>query len=101
IYSPTGGYRGLSFAIPHAIADSVREQLSKTGHVTRGRIGVGIQGVGSAEAEAFGLDRPRGALVNEVVPGEPAEKAGIEPSDIILSVGGRPIETNSSLLSMT
>src|SRR5690606_3442765 len=94
IYSQNGGYMGLSFAIPIDIADNVREQLIKTGRVTRGRIGVGVQPVTSAAAVSLGLDRPRGALVNEVVSGEPAEKAGVQHSDIILSVGGRPIETN-------
>ena len=100
IYSRNGGYMGLSFAIPIDIADNVREQLITTGSVTRSMIGVTIQSVGAADAESFGLDRPRGALVNSVTPGGPADKAGIRFGDIILSVDGRPVEANSSLPTM-
>ena len=66
IYSNTGSYAGLSFAIPIDIANNVRQQLAATGHVTRGRIGVSIQPVTAALAESFGLDRPRGAAVSSV-----------------------------------
>ena len=100
IFSPSGGYAGLSFAIPIDIANDVREQLVKTGKVTRGRIGVSIQPMTAGLAESFGLDRPRGALVNEVIAGGPAEKAGIKSGDIILSVDGRPVESDSSLPAM-
>jgi serine protease Do len=100
IYSQSGGYMGLSFAIPIDVADKVREQLIKNGRVVRSMIGVRIQNVRAAEAEAFGLDRPRGALVSDVSPGGPADKAGIRPGDIILSVDGRPVESNSSLPTM-
>src|SRR5690606_7806115 len=68
--------------------------------VTRSKIGVGIQPVSAADAQAFGLDRPRGSLVNSVEDAGPADKAGIRPGDIILSVDGRPVESNSSLPAM-
>jgi serine protease Do len=77
IYSRTGGYMGLAFAIPIDVARSVEEQLIKTGRVERGRVGVGIQEVSAALARSFGLDRPRGALVSTVEQGGPAEKAGL------------------------
>jgi serine protease Do len=100
IYSRSGGYEGISFAIPIDVANNVAEQLIKSGHVSRGRIGVTIQEVTAATAENLGLDRPRGAAVASVEPGGPAEKAGIEPLDIILSVNGRSLETSDQLPSM-
>ncbi len=75
IYSRSGGYMGLSFAIPIDVANNVRQQLVSTGKVTRGRIGVQIQEVNAQFADAFGLDRPRGALVGQVIEDGPAEKA--------------------------
>ena len=72
IYSRSGGYMGLSFAIPIDVANNVRQQLVSTGKVTRGRIGVQIQEVNAQIADAFGLDRPRGALVGQVIDGGPA-----------------------------
>ena len=89
IYSQSGGYMGLSFAIPIDVANDVREQLVRTGKVQRGRIGVEIRPVTAAFAESFGLDRPRGALVQGVEPGGPAEKAGLKEGDIIIGVDGR------------
>ena len=97
IYSRTGGYMGLSFAIPIDIASNIKDQLVKTGKVSRGRIGVSIQEVNAQFAESFGLDRPRGALVGSVEDGGPAAKAGVKPGDIILSADGRPIERSSEL----
>jgi len=97
IYSRTGGYMGLSFAIPIDVAMDVRDQLVKTGYVTRGRIGVQIQPVSGQMAESFGLDRPRGALVNMVVKDGPSQKAGVKQGDIILDVNGRTIETSDEL----
>jgi serine protease Do len=92
IFSQTGSYMGLSFAIPIDIAVNVENQIIKTGHVVRGRIGVTIQDVNAAFAESFGLGRPRGALVSTVEPGGPAEKAGIKPGDVILAVNGQNID---------
>jgi serine protease Do len=97
IYSRSGGYEGISFAIPIDVASNVADQLIKTGHVSRGRIGVTIQEVTAATAENLGLDRPRGAAVASVEPGGPADKAGIEPLDIILGVNGKPVETSDQL----
>jgi serine protease Do len=97
IYSASGGYEGISFAIPIDIARNVQQQLVQTGHVTRGRLGVSIQDVNAQLARSFQLDRPRGALVSEVDPKGPAAVAGIRPGDIILSVDGRPIEESSAL----
>ena len=92
IFSRTGGFMGLSFAIPIDVARNVEEQLIKTGRVVRGRIGVTIQDLNAQLAESFGLDRPRGALVSSVEKDGPAAHAGIQPGDVILGVGGRAIE---------
>jgi serine protease Do len=97
IYSRSGGYMGLSFAIPIDVANNVREQLVSTGKVTRGRIGVQIQEVNSQFADAFGLDRPRGALVGQVIEGGAAQKAGVKTGDVILSVDGKPVERSGQL----
>ncbi len=100
IYSRSGGYMGISFAIPIDVANNVRTQLVSTGKVTRGRIGVQIQEVNAQFADAFGLDRPRGALVGQVIEGGPAEKAGIKTGDVILSVDGKPVERSTQLPSV-
>ncbi|HYB33245.1 MAG TPA: DegQ family serine endoprotease [Steroidobacteraceae bacterium] len=99
IFSRTGGFMGVSFAIPIDVARNVEEQLIRTGHVVRGRIGVTIQDVDAQLAESFGLDRPRGALVSSVEPGGPAAHAGVAAGDVILGVGGRPIERYGELSS--
>ena len=83
IYSRTGGFMGLSFAIPIDVALDIQKQLRDKGRVARGRIGVVIQEVTRDLATSFGLDRPRGALVNSVEKGSPADKAGVEATDII------------------
>jgi serine protease Do len=100
IYSRSGGWMGLSFAIPIDVAANVRDQLVATGKVTRGRIGVQIQEVNAQFADAFGLDRPRGALVGQVVGGGPAEKAGVKSGDVILSVNGKGVERSTQLPSV-
>lgn len=97
IYSRTGGYMGLSFAVPIDVANNVREQLVKNGRVTRSRIGVSIQDVNAQLADSFGLDRPRGALVGMVEADSPGEKAGIKPGDVILNVDGVAIETSNQV----
>ena len=97
IYSRTGGYMGVAFAIPIDVAASVEEQLLKTGKVERGRIGIGIQDLNSSLAQSFGLERPQGALVSTVESGGPAEKAGVKPGDVILSYNGKPIDNSNQL----
>jgi serine protease Do len=100
IYSRSGGYMGLSFAIPIDVAVNVENQLIKTGKVTRGRIGVAIQEVNSQLADSFGLDRPRGALVSSVEPGGPADKAGVKAGDVILKVDGKDIDRSAQVPSI-
>jgi len=97
IYSRTGGYMGLSFAIPIDLALDVQNQLRSTGRVSRGRIGVVIQEVTKELAESFGLAKPEGALVNSVEKGGPAEKAGVEVSDIIIKFDGKSVSSSSDL----
>lgn len=92
IFSRTGGYMGLSFAVPIDVANDVREQLIKSGHVVRGRIGVAVQDMNAQLAQSFGLDRPRGALVSAVEDDSPAAKAGVKAGDVILSVNGHNID---------
>jgi len=99
IFSRTGGFMGVSFAIPIDVARNVEEQLIRTGRVVRGRIGVTIQDVNAQLAESFGLDRPRGALVSSVEKDGPAAHAGIAAGDVILAVGGHPIERYGELSS--
>ncbi len=97
IYSRSGGFMGISFAIPIDEATRVSEQLRATGRVTRGRIGVQIDQVTKDVAESIGLGKQQGALVRGVEAGSPAEKGGIEAGDIILRFDGRPIERFSDL----
>ena len=97
IYSRTGGFMGLSFAIPIDMALDIQKQLREKGRVSRGRIGVVIQEVTKDLAVSFGLDRPRGALVNSVEKGSPADKAGIEATDIITRFDSKAVESSSDL----
>jgi len=97
IYSRSGGFQGISFAIPIEVALNVKDQLIQHGKVTRGRLGVTVQEVNATFAEAFKLDRPHGALVSSVDSGSPAEKAGLQVNDIILSYNGQQIERSADL----
>jgi serine protease Do len=97
IYSRTGGFMGISFAIPIDEAVSVSEQLRANGRVIRGRIGVTIGPVTKDVAESIGLGKSIGAFVNSVETGGPAEKAGVEPGDIITKVDGKPVERSGDL----
>jgi serine protease Do len=97
IYSRTGGFMGLSFAIPIDVAMEVQQQLRAAGRVTRGRIGVVIQEVSKELADSFGLATAQGALVNQVEKGGPAERAGVETGDIILRFDGKPVTQSSDL----
>ena len=82
IYTRSGGFMGLSFAIPIDVAMNVADQLKADGYVTRGWLGVIIQEVNRDLAESFGLDKPAGALVAKVLPGSPAEDAGLQAGDV-------------------
>jgi len=97
IYSRTGGFMGLSFAIPIELALDVVDQLKTTGRVARGWLGVLIQDVTRDLAESFGMSKPTGALVAQVMPGSPAEKAGIRVGDIIVAYDGQDIDTSAML----
>jgi serine protease Do len=97
IFSRSGGYQGIAFAIPINVAAQVQEQLVKNGKVERGRAGVAIQEVTQSLAESFGLERPQGALVSSVERGSPAEKAGLKPGDVVLAIDGKKIERSAEL----
>jgi len=97
IYSRTGGYMGLSFAIPIDVVMDVQNQLRQSGRVSRGRIGVVIQEVTRELADSFGLAKAAGALVNSVEKGGPADKAGVQPGDIILKFDGKPVASSTEL----
>ena len=97
IYSQTGGYMGLSFAIPIDVAMHVKDELQAHGKVTRGRIGVAVQNVNQSLAQSFGLKKPEGALVSSVEDGAPAAKAGLKPGDVILAWNGTRVDESSSL----
>lgn len=97
IYSRTGGYMGLSFAIPIEMAMDVVDQLKASGRVSRGWLGVLIQDVTRSLGESFGMDQPRGALVARVLPDGPAESFGIQVGDVILVFNGRDINSSSDL----
>ncbi|HEY0844376.1 MAG TPA: DegQ family serine endoprotease [Noviherbaspirillum sp.] len=97
IYSQTGGFMGLSFAIPIDIAMNIAEQLKTTGKVTRSRIGVQVQELTRELAASFGLKEPRGALVAMVEKGAPADKAGMQAGDVVLSLDGQPVQNSADL----
>jgi serine protease Do len=97
IYSRTGGFMGLSFTIPIDLAMNVVDQLKNKGSVTRGWLGILIQDVTRDLAESFGMDRPGGALVAQVLPDSPAEKAGIKVGDVVMDFNGTAINDSASL----
>jgi serine protease Do len=97
IFSRSGGFQGVAFAIPIDVAMNVKDQIQQHGKVQHGRLGVTIQEVNQALAENFGLKQPAGALVSSVVDGGPAAKAGLEPGDVILKFDGKPIARSSEL----
>ena len=97
IYSRSGGFQGLSFAIPIDLALSVQKQIVETGHVSHGMLGLSTQELNQALAEAFKLDKPTGALVLDVQTGSPAARAGLLPGDVILKVDNTPINFSSEL----
>lgn len=97
IYTRSGGFMGLSFAIPIDVAMEAADQLKAQGYVSRGWLGVIIQEVSRDLAESFGLDKPAGALVAQVLPGSPAEAAGFQEGDVIIGFNGREIGLSSEL----
>ena len=97
IYSRSGGYMGVSFAIPIDVAMEIQNQLRSSGKVSRGRMGVVIQEVSKELAESLGLAKPMGAVVNAVEKGGPADKAGLEPGDVILKFDGKAINSSADL----
>jgi serine protease Do len=97
IYSRSGGYQGVSFAIPVDVAMNVSQQLQSTGHVARGRLGVTVQPVDATLAKTFGLPQPEGALVSDVDDDGPADKAGLKSGDVILGLDGQPVDESSQL----
>jgi len=97
IYSQTGGYMGIAFAIPIDIAMDISKQLRETGKVTRGRIGVQLQELTIDLAKSLGLKEAQGALIAAVQRGGPADKAGIKPGDVVVSLNGQPVQTIADL----
>lgn len=100
IYSRTGGFMGLSFAVPIDVVINVYQQLRENGHVSRGWLGVLIQDVTRELAESFGMERPHGALVAKVLPGSPAETSGFEAGDVVVKFDSKEIDFSSDLPPM-
>jgi serine protease Do len=100
IYSRTGGYQGLSFAIPIDVAQRIEEQILRFGQVRHAKLGVVAQEVDQTLAESFKLDKPAGALINDVRPGSAAERAGLESGDVVLAVNGRVVDLAGDLSAM-
>ncbi|KWF72266.1 Do family serine endopeptidase [Burkholderia pseudomultivorans] len=98
IYSKTGGYQGLAFAIPIDLALDVKDQLLRTGKVTRGRLGVALQEVGQALARSFGLPDPDGAVITQVEPGGPGAAAGLQAGDVVRAIDGKAVADSADLL---
>ncbi len=97
IFSSSGGYEGVSFAIPIDVAMNAVKQLKATGRVSRGQIGVAVESITADKARGLGLPDSRGALINNVAAGTPAEKAGLQPGDVIRSFNGVAINDSSDL----
>jgi serine protease Do len=100
IYSQTGGYQGLSFAIPIDVAVRIKDQIVATGKVQHAKLGVGLQDVNQGFADSFKLDSPDGALVSNVERGSAADKAGLKSGDVIRKVNGQPMITGGDLPGM-
>lgn len=97
IYSNTGGYEGVSFAIPIDVAINIRDRIVRDGKVEHAQLGVSVQGVDQALAEVFGLDAPAGALIAKVEPDSAADEAGLQSGDVILAYDGKPIRDAGEL----
>ncbi|HTJ93210.1 MAG TPA: Do family serine endopeptidase [Pararobbsia sp.] len=99
IYTKTGGYQGLSFAVPINIALDVKEQLLKSGHVSRGRLGIAVQEVSQSLARSFGLAKPTGALISTVEPNGPGAQAGLQPGDVILAIDNVTLDDSADFFT--
>jgi len=97
IYTRSGGYQGVSFAIPIDVAAKIKDQIVATGKAQHARLGVAVQEINQAFADSFKLDKPEGALVSVVEKGSPADKAGLQPGDVIRQVNGQPIVSSGDL----
>ena len=97
IYTRSGGYQGVSFAIPIDVATKIKNQIVATGKVEHARLGVAVQEINQAFADSFKLDKPEGALVSTVEKGSPADKAGLQSGDVIRQVNGQPIVSSGDL----
>jgi serine protease Do len=97
IYSRTGGFMGLSFAIPMNVATDVVKQIKETGHVTRGWLGILIQDINRELAESFGMKKPMGAVVLKIMDNSPAQKAGFKIGDVVIEFNGKKINRSSDL----
>lgn len=97
IFSQTGGYQGLSFAIPIDLANKIKAEIVATGQASHARLGVAVQEVNQSLADSFKLDKPEGALISSVDPTSPAEQAGLQSGDIILRADGKPIVASGDL----
>jgi serine protease Do len=97
IYTNSGGYQGVSFAIPINLANNIEQQIVKTGHAEHGRLGVEVQNVNQSLAQSFKLGAPQGALVAKVEPDSAAAKAGLKPGDVILKFNGTAIPDAGAL----
>jgi serine protease Do len=100
IFSQTGGYQGLSFAIPIDVAMKVKDQIVKTGKAAHGRLGVTVQDLTQGLAESFGLPKPDGALIANVAPGKAAAKAGLKSGDVVTEVDGQPVVRSGELSTL-
>lgn len=100
IFSQTGGYQGLAFAIPIEVAMKVKDQIVKTGKASHGRLGVTVQDLTQGLAESFGLPRPDGALIANVAPNSAAAKAGLKSGDVVTEVDGQPVVRSGELSTM-
>ncbi|HTP47285.1 MAG TPA: DegQ family serine endoprotease [Casimicrobiaceae bacterium] len=100
IFSRSGGFQGLAFAVPIDVAMQVKDEIVQTGHASHGRLGVTIQEVNQALAQNFGLKAPKGALVSSVEKGSPGAEAGLQPGDVILKLDGKDVSSSSELPPM-
>lgn len=100
IYSQSGGYQGLSFAIPINVALKIKDQIVATGRAQHGRLGVNVQDLNQSLADSFGMARPDGALIAQVMPNSAAAKAGLKAGDVVTDVDGEPVVRSGALSSL-